>query len=121
MTPENIDLHRQECIRLCWECRDICQDTLFNHILERGDEHPDTAHIRLMIDCIQICQVAADFMRRDSYYHTFTCRSCAAVCMACAEYCERMAKEQPALKKCAEICRRCGDSCTMMSGIKQAA
>ncbi len=32
-----------ECIQLCWECRNECQQTLFNHCLEMGGKHVEAA------------------------------------------------------------------------------
>jgi hypothetical protein len=121
MTPENMDLHLQECIRLCWECRDICQDTLYNHNLERGGDHIDAQNIRLMTDCIEICQTAADLMRRHSMLHRVTCQACAEICDACAESCEKMGSSHTMIQRCAEACRRCATSCRAMSSMKQAA
>jgi hypothetical protein len=115
------DPNMENCIKLCWECRDTCQDTLYNHNLERGGDHIDADNIRLMSDCIQVCQIAADFMRRNSTLHTSTCAACADVCEACAESCEAMGSEHVTIQRCAEICRRCAKSCREMSQMKKAA
>jgi hypothetical protein len=56
-------------VELCWECRTICMDTLFGYCLERGGEHAEAAHVKLMFDCIEITQVAADLMRRKLPQH----------------------------------------------------
>lgn len=111
--------HLHECMMLCWECRDTCQDILFNHSL-KGEEI-DSENIRLMADCIEICQTAADFMRRNSPLHFSVCGACADVCDACADSCEEMGKEDAVMKRCAEICRRCASSCHAMSKMKHAA
>jgi hypothetical protein len=121
MTPENRDLHLQECIRLCWECRDTCQDTLFNHILERGGDHIDADNIRIMTDCMQICQTAADFMRRNSPVHAIICNACANICEVCADSCESLGKEHTTIRRCAEVCRHCATACRGMSNMKEAA
>ena len=71
---ENKDLHA--CIATCWECRNECQETLFNHCLEKGGKHVEAAHVRLMADCIQACQTAADFMVRGSQFHASECAAC---------------------------------------------
>jgi hypothetical protein len=73
----------------------------------------------LMLDCIQMCQTAADFMDRESALHAYTCEACAAVCDACAESCARI-NSQP-MQKCAEVCRKCAESCRAMGKMKQAA
>ena len=110
-----------DCIQLCWQCRDTCQDTLFNHNLEHGGTHIDADNIRIMTDCMEICQTAADFMRRNSSLHFVICRACADVCAACADSCEGMGKVHTEIQHCGEICRRCAESCREMSEMKQAA
>jgi hypothetical protein len=113
--------HLQECIQLCWQCRDTCQDTLFNHNLSRGGTQLDPDNIRIMTDCMEICQAAADFMRRNSPLHTVTCGACAQICNACADSCENMGKEHAAIQHCAQICRKCAKSCEAMGTRKKAA
>jgi hypothetical protein len=109
----------QECIQLCWECRTECQETLFNHCLQEGGKHAEAEHVKLMMDCIQACQTAADFMTRGSSLHASECAACADVCEACAESCERIGGEH--MKACAEICRRCAASCREMGNMRKAA
>lgn len=108
----------QECIEVCTECLSECQKTL-SHCLEMGGKHVGAEHIKLMLDCIQACQTAADFMRRDSRFHTSECRTCAEICEACADSCEEIGGEE--MKNCAEVCRRCAESCREMSKMKKAA
>lgn len=103
----------QDCIKACWNCRDTCQSTLYNHCLPHGGHHVEQAHVRVMADCIQICQTAADFMTRGSELHAAVCAVCAEVCDACAESCEAIGDEE--MKRCADICRVCADSCREMS------
>jgi hypothetical protein len=115
------DQNMKECIQTCWECRDTCQDTLYNHILERGGDHINVRNMKFLTDCIQICQVAADFMRRNSELHMETCEICAIICDTCADSCEQMGKAHTTIKKCAEVCRRCAESCRQMSKMRKAA
>jgi hypothetical protein len=86
---------------------------LYNYCLEQGGHHVEQAHVRLMTDCIQICQAAADFMTRGSLLHAAACAACAEVCDACAESCDMM--EDDEMKACATVCRECADSCRKMS------
>jgi hypothetical protein len=109
----------KECKQLCWECRTECQETLANHCLEMGGDHVAPEHVKMMLDCIEMCQIAADFMGRQSPLHSYTCEACAAVCEACANSCEKLEGAQ--MKHCAETCRRCAESCLEMSKMKQAA
>jgi hypothetical protein len=109
----------QECIRLCWDCRHICQKTLFKHCLPIGGVHMDEPYVKAAIDCIQICQVAADFMTRESAYHMLVCAVCADICTACAKACEQIGDET--MMKCAEACRACARSCREMGKMREAA
>lgn len=103
----------QECIDDCNRCRDECDNVLFTHCLDKGGRHLEPAHVRLMADCIEICQTAAKSMLRGSEIHSVICGACAEVCEACADSCEALGGEK--MKACAEICRRCAQSCQEMS------
>jgi hypothetical protein len=103
----------EACIRNCQDCHRICLETI-PHCLKKGGRHADPAHIRLLIDCAQICATSADFMIRGSPLHKASCGACATVCAACAEDCEGMA-DDAAMKRCAEACRRCAESCRQMA------
>lgn len=109
----------QECIEVCWKCRDACQNTLYGHCLPKGGTHAEAEHVKLMTDCIQACQVAADFMTRDSRLHSSECAACAEICDACAQSCEHLGDAE--MKRCAEICRRCAARCREMGKVRKAA
>jgi len=109
----------QSCINACWECRTLCIDTLFNHCLQQGGKHVAPEHIKVMTDCIQACQVAADFMMRGSSLHMVECSACAEVCDACADSCEKIGGEM--MLACAKACRLCADTCRAMGKAKKAA
>ena len=113
------DHRMNDCAQQCRECSDVCQDTLYNHCLEMGGDHAEAQHVKLMTDCIQACQTAADFMRRGSAFHASECAACAEICEACAESCERLGG--PEMQLCAEACRRCAKSCREMSQTKKVA
>src|SRR5437660_1099394 len=102
----------QECITACWDCRHECQETLFNHCLQKGEKHVEAEHVKIMTDCIQICQTAADFMTRNSKINAEVCKICAVVCDACAESCEGIDDKE--MQKCAEVCRNCAKTCRSM-------
>ena len=103
----------RECIRECESCQGVCLETL-NRCLGRGGP-ADPEQLRLLLDCAEICQTSANFMRRNSELHVETCRACAAVCERCAESCERDADDR-ALAACAAVCRRCAESCRKLCG-----
>jgi hypothetical protein len=102
------------CIGNCQECHEICLRTV-SHCLQKGGRHAEASHIRLLLDCAEICQTSANFMIRLSELHPVTCGACAEVCRRCAEDCERMADGDAVMGRCAEICRRCAESCSRMA------
>jgi hypothetical protein len=103
----------QQCIQNCTDCHHICLETVL-YCLRQGGKHAEPDHIRLLLDCAEICQTSANFMIRGSDLHARTCGVCAEVCERCAEDCERMGDDAQ-MKACAEICRRCADSCRRMA------
>ena len=113
---QNMDQNIKDCIETCNECRDECETMLFQHCLEEGGKHVEQAHVKLMADCIEICQTAAHFMLRGSDQYKAVCGTCADICEACAESCEKIGGEE--MKNCAETCRKCAETCREMSGNK---
>lgn len=109
----------ERCIDNCQECHEVCLRTA-SHCLEKGGRHAEVSHVRLLLDCAQVCQTSADFMIRGSDLHAATCRACAEVCERCADDCERMGDDEM-MRRCAEVCRRCAQSCAQMAGAMAGA
>jgi hypothetical protein len=105
----------QHCIMECTNCHQVCLQTI-SHCLMMGGEHAQPAHIRLLMDCAQICQTSADFMLRGSEFHGRTCAVCAEICERCADDCARFTDDQT-MQACAEACRRCAASCREMASM----
>ncbi|AFE03787.1 hypothetical protein COCOR_00926 [Corallococcus coralloides DSM 2259] len=104
----------RECIDHCMACHRVCLETLAD-CLEWGGRPAEPGHLRLLMDCADICDTSARFMLRGSDLHSRTCFACAEVCAACATACEETGGEGP-MKACADACRRCEESCRGMSG-----
>ncbi|MBX6342847.1 MAG: four-helix bundle copper-binding protein [Thermomicrobiaceae bacterium] len=105
----------RRCIQLCTECHQVCLETIA-HCLQLGGPHAEEAHIRVLLDCAEICQTSANFMLRHSPLHSRVCAVCGDTCERCAEDCERFPDDEQ-MRRCAEICRRCADSCHRMAGL----
>lgn len=103
----------QECIDNCTTCHRVCVQTVV-FCLEQGGGHAEASHVRLLLDCAEICQTSANFMLRGSELHAYTCGACAEICARCADACERMGDDEQ-MRRCAEVCRRCADSCRRMA------
>lgn len=113
-TPQAIDQRMQDCIDICTECLQSCEQLIW-HCLERGGEHASVAHIRLLQDCANLCALSAKFMLRQSPLHTRICSVCAEACLQSAVSCEKIGREDAEMKSCAEVCRQCADSCNEMA------
>ena len=84
-----IDQDMHQCIQNCLDCHSFCSNTVM-YCLQKGGMHAELAHIRLMLDCAEICQTSANFMLRGSELHTRTCGICAEICDRCAASCRQM-------------------------------
>ncbi len=113
LTLNKVNREMQQCIQNCLDCHSICLNTV-TYCLQKGGRHAELAHIRLMLDCAEICNTSANFMLRGSDLHARTCGVCAELCQRCAEDCDRMGDDAQ-MKACADICRRCADSCRKMA------
>ena len=102
----------EQCIENCVRCHRLCLETAARHF--RGEAQIEAPHLRLLLDCAEICRTSADFMIRGSDLHGETCGACAAICERCADECDRHG-EDPHMAACAEICRRCSETCREMA------
>jgi hypothetical protein len=103
----------QDCIQECISCHATCLQAI-TYCLQMGGEHADPAHIRLLMNCAEICQVSANFMLNNSELHGLTCEVCAAFCDRCAESCFRF-EEDSQMQQCARTCRSCFLACEDMA------
>jgi hypothetical protein len=108
----------QACISHCQGCHAVCLVTA-QACLEMGSQHAAAGHIRLLLDCAEICQTSANFMLRGSPLHVFTCGACAEACERCAEACATFWGDAM-MHTCAETCQACAESCRKMSMEKVA-
>ena len=108
------DDEMQKCTQLCQECHALCTQTVV-HCLKLGGRHAAPDHIRLLLDCAQICETTAQYLLRGSSLHERMCGLCAEVCRQCGENCVQVAGDDQMVKQCAEMCRRCAGSCERMA------
>ena len=101
------------CIQNCQDCHRACLQTL-TYCMSQGGRHANAEHLRLLMDCADICGVSAAFMLRASDLHGHTCAACATVCRACAEDCADMGDDSR-MGALADTCRHCAESCEAMA------
>ena len=104
------------------QCQAVHSSVLrtFLHCTSLGGKHVTTEHLRLLMDCQQITATAADFMLRKSPLHHLTCGACAEVCERMAKDLESIDKNDKAMMASAEECLKCAQLCREMSQQKQS-
>ena len=101
----------QACMDACHHCRVTCLSIVTQHCLPMGGEHARPEHIKIMLDCAQICATSLDFMARGSDQHKLVCGVCAQICRACAASCEKL----DGMEDCVAACLRCAEACEKMA------
>lgn len=99
------------CREQCSACALACTTALYRHCLTAGGEHAKPDHVRMMVDCAEICQTSANFLARGSDLHSAICAACAEVCLACADQC----RDLEGMEECVSACEKCEQSCRAMA------
>lgn len=111
MSHKHDDPKMEACITECLNCHRTCLHMAMTHCLEAGGKHSDPSHLRLMLNCAEICQTSANFMISGSEMHHLTCGVCAQVCRRCQESCESI----EGMEGCAKACSACAQTCQAMA------
>jgi hypothetical protein len=59
----------QACMDACHHCHITCLSMTTQHCLQVGGAHAAPDHIKIMLDCAQVCATSLDFMARGSDQH----------------------------------------------------
>ena len=103
----------QDCIEACTACSQTCLQMAMTHCLEMGGAHAEPSHMRLMLDCAAVCELAARLQLGASEFADDFCALCAEVCLACADSCDGL----EGMEDCAQTCRDCAAQCETRSGM----
>lgn len=96
-------------LEACQECYRICL-ALVNHCQTQGGALAESKQIRLLLDCAELCQTAAEFLPRGSELHRTICNACAVVSLKCAAACEEFIEDE-LMQACAAAGRRAATAC----------
>lgn len=113
---DNATKEREDAVASMLECSQVCAETM-THCLKLGGDHANADHINLLADCAKICEVAANFLERDSPFHVELCGVCADICEACAESSGNLKGEE--MERCAKACSHCAETCRAMEEMAQ--
>ena len=111
LPPGGMGASMRDVIKACLDCHSLCLQMAMSYCLERGGRHVEQQHLRLMLNCAELCQTSANFMLSGSPLHGRVCAVCAEVCEACAKSCEQVGD----MRECLEECQRCARSCRTMA------
>lgn len=107
----NTNIAMKACIDHCMKCHQVCLRTVLTYCIEVGGDHAAPDHVRLMLNCAEICQASANLQLSGSAFSAKLCGVCSEICEACAVSCE--AKDE--LADCVQACRECTESCKSMA------
>jgi hypothetical protein len=110
----------QDCLEACTECELVCKEAVV-HCLRLGGAQAEAEHVKLLLDCAEICSVSVSAMLRRSEFAERVCGLCADVCHRCAESCDQVADGDEWMADCAEVCRNCAGACRVMVGEEEIA
>jgi hypothetical protein len=113
--PSQSELTTKSFIEATSLCHQICLHTAMNHCIETGGKHIKAKHLRLMLNCAEICQLSANFQLTGSHFLNRLYELCAEICEACATECDEIGH----MDTCVEACQRCADSCRQMLSTQQ--
>lgn len=103
------------CLEDCTECYQTCFEAAMNHCLMMGGEQVAPDHFRLMMDCAEVCRMAAQFQLSSSPFISQICSLCAEICDACATSCEKLT----GLEDCVLSCLKTADSCRVVADMSR--
>jgi hypothetical protein len=97
-------------IEACQACHEACMETTAK-LRMRGPG--DNGQIGALLDCADLCRLAASFLTRDSPLHAMACALCADACQRAARDCARVDDDD--VRRTADTCRRTGDRCRRLA------
>jgi hypothetical protein len=103
------------CIEACLACHEACTEASARLRMQGPG---DAVQIGALLDCADLCRLAASLLTRDSPLHPMACALCAEACQRAARDCERLEDEN--LRQLAEVCRQTANWCRRMAAVPVA-
>jgi hypothetical protein len=75
------------CIRLCWDCADVCTATL--GVVTRQTAYDASVTTPLLEACVAVCKSCGDECERHANHHEH-CRVCEQACRRCEQACREL-------------------------------
>jgi hypothetical protein len=107
------------CIEACNDCHRALRGFAREGARSGPGSPGDRTMWRLMLDCAEVCEATATFLRAGSVFTPQLAEACLHLCDECAAACEAAAPTT-AMDACAAACRRCAQACFAMSARMQS-
>ena len=106
-----------ECVEACMACLVVLRAYARSGARAGPGSTVDRALWRLMLDCAEVCEATASFLRAESTFPPQLTESCTQLCDECAAACESAAPASPGLEACSAACRRGAKACFALRGL----
>ncbi len=105
--------HIEDCIRSAQHCHDVCLRSAMDHCLHAGEAHVEPEQYCLLMNCVDICQLTANFQTGRSRFSAQLCGLCAEICETAARSCAQI----DGMAHCAQACADCAQACRRAGGV----
>jgi hypothetical protein len=102
------------CVEATSDCYSACTETL-TYSLDSGIDLFDQRHLRLLIDCCEVCQTAQNILLRASELSMMLAAVCVEACEKVADHCRQLDASDEQLAACAEVCDHTADCCRQLA------
>ena len=102
------------CIEATSNCYTVCTETL-SYSLNGGGHLFEQRHLRLLIDCCEVCQTTQNTLLRSSEVGTMLAAVCVEVCEKVVESCRQVDDSDGQLLECVEACEHTADCCRQLA------
>ena len=113
-----------DCVEACFDCAQTCISCAEASLDEEGASALGHC-IQLTLDCANACAATGPALSRSAHASPALIRhlveTCAELCRACADECDRHADEYQQCHVAAEACRACEQSCAKVAMLATGA
>jgi len=109
-----ISQEARDCIEATSATYTVSAET-FHYCLAGDEGLRDPRHLRLLIDCGEVCQTAQNSLLRGSELSVMLAAVCVEACESLAESCRALDGSDDQLTRCAEQCDEAANCCRKLA------
>jgi len=114
LESQGISPEVRSCVEATSACYTACTETL-TYSLDVGADLSEPQHLRLLIDCCEVCQTAQNILLRASELSMMLAAVCVEACEKVADHCRQLDASDEQLAACAEVCDHTADCCRQLA------